>query len=190
MSTTEEISMLDYENYPTVAAVKNKTDFAAALDSDVQTIFLLSSDIMTVEDYVERTHAAGKLIFVHMDFVDGLSKDASGVRYLATKNIDGIISTRSNIISAAAECKITTIQRFFMIDSRSVDTALETLKSSKTDMVEIMPGIAYKAIKRIAQNISIPLIAGGLIEQKEEIFQALNCGATMVSTGKQELWNM
>ena len=181
--------MLDYENYPIIAAVKNKTDFAAALDSDIQTLFLLSSNILTVEEYVERAHEADKLVFVHMDFVDGLSKDAAGVRYLATKNIDGIISTRSNIISAAAECKITTIQRFFMIDSRSVDTALETLKNSKTDMVEIMPGIAYKAIEKISRSISIPVIAGGLIEHKDEIFQALNCGATMVSTGKQELWD-
>ena len=182
--------MIDYENYPTIAAVKNKVDFAAALDSDVQTLFLLSSNILTVEEYVERAHAVGKLLFVHMDFVDGLSKDASGVKYLATKNIDGIISTRSNIIAAAAECKKATIQRFFMIDSRSVDTALETIRNSKTDMVEIMPGIAYKAIEKIARNISIPLIAGGLIEHKDEIFQALNCGATMISTGKQELWNM
>ena len=181
--------MLDYENYPIIAAVKSEEDFAAALCSEVQTVFLLSANILTVEELAKRAHSAGKLLFVHMDFVDGLSKDAAGVRYLSTKNIDGIISTRSNIISAAAECGISSVQRFFMIDSRSVDTALEALRSSRADMVEIMPAIAYKSIGKIKANINIPIIAGGLIEHKDEVFQALNSGAAMISTGKRELWD-
>ena len=181
--------MLDYENYPIIAAIKSDSDFDKALSSEVQTIFMLSANIITVEEYATRAHGSGKLLYVHMDFVDGLSKDAAGVRYLATKNIDGIISTRSNVISAASDCGISSVQRFFMIDSRSVDTALETLRTSKADMVEIMPGIAYKAISKIKANINIPIIAGGLIEQKEEIFHALGSGASMISTGKHELWN-
>ena len=181
--------MLDYENYPIIAAVKSEDDLSAALSSEVQTVFLLSANILTVEELAARVHSAGKLLYVHMDFVDGLSKDAAGVRYLATKNIDGIISTRSNIISAASDCGISSVQRFFMIDSRSVDTALETLRSSRADMVEIMPGIAYKSIGKIKRNISIPIIAGGLIEHKDEVFQALNSGAAMISTGKRELWD-
>jgi glycerol uptake operon antiterminator len=181
--------MLDYENYPIIAAVKTEDDFSHALASDVQTIFMLSSNILTIEDYVNRAHVGGKLLYVHMDFVDGLSKDAAGVKYLATKKVDGIISTRSNIISAAADCGISSVQRFFMIDSRSVDTALETLRSSKADMVEIMPAIAYKAISKIKANIKIPIIAGGLIEHKDEVFAALSAGTSMISTGKRELWN-
>lgn len=181
--------MLDFENFPIIAAVRSEDDFKRALASDVQTIFLLSSNIMTVEDYAMRAHERSKLLYVHVDFVDGLSKDASGVRYLATKNIDGIISTRSNVISVAHDCGISSIQRFFMIDARSGDTALDTLKTSKADMVEIMPGIAYKAIKRIKDRSGIPIIAGGLIEQKDEVFAAINAGASVISTGNCELWN-
>lgn len=181
--------MLDFESYPIIAATKNEADFDAALDSDVQTLFMLSSDLLTLDECSERAHASGKLLFVHTDFVEGLSKDAAGVRYLATKHVDGIISTRSNIVTAAAELGLTSVQRFFMIDSRSVDTALETLRTSRADMVEIMPGIAYKAIERINAKVSIPIIAGGLIEQKDEIFKALGAGASMISTGKHELWN-
>ncbi|MBQ8818696.1 MAG: glycerol-3-phosphate responsive antiterminator [Clostridia bacterium] len=181
--------MLDFENFPIIAAIKSEDDFEAAVASEVQAIFMLSSNILTVADYALRAHEAKKLLYVHMDFVDGLSKDPAGVRYLATKNIDGIISTRSNIISAAHDCGISSVQRFFMIDSRSVDTALETLRASKADMVEIMPGIAYKSITKIKNSINIPIIAGGLIEQKDEIFHALGSGAAMISTGKRELWN-
>jgi len=181
--------MLDYENYPIISAVKSREDLDIALRSEVQTIFLLSSNIIDIEELAELTHKHGKLLFIHMDFVDGLSKDTAGVRYLSTKGIDGIISTRSNIISAAHDAGIYCVQRFFMIDSRSVDTALETLRQSKADMIEIMPALAYKSITKIKNNISIPIIAGGLIESRDEIYRALGAGAAMVSTGKHELWN-
>ena len=181
--------MLDIENYPIIAAVKNDADFAAALSSGVQAVFLLSSDILTLSDRIKAAHKAEKLLFAHMDFVSGLSNDTAGVKYISTKGIDGIISTRSNVICAASEHGIMSVQRFFMIDSRSVDTALDSLHSSKADMVELMPGIAYKAVERISQAIKLPVIAGGLIEHKDEIFKALSAGASMVSTGKRELWN-
>lgn len=181
--------MLDYENYPIIAAVKSHEDFEAAVLSEVETIFLLSSNIIEIESIAARAHECGKILFIHMDFVDGLSKDSAGVRYLSTKGIDGIISTRSNIISAAHDSGIYCIQRFFMIDSRSVDTALETLKQSKADMIEIMPAIAYKSISKIKKSIHIPIIAGGLIETRDEIYKALGAGASMISTGCQDLWN-
>ena len=82
--------MLDFENFPIIAAIKSEDDFEAAVASEVQAIFMLSSNILTVADYALRAHEAKKLLYVHMDFVDGLSKDPAGVRYLATKNIDGI----------------------------------------------------------------------------------------------------
>ena len=181
--------MLDYESYPIIAAVKSNDDFEAALLSEVETIFMLSSNIIDIEDIVTRAHSKSKILFIHMDFVDGLSKDTAGVRYLSTKGVDGIISTRSNIISAAHDAGIYCIQRFFMIDSRSVDTALETLKQSKADMIEIMPALAYKSITKIKKNIQIPIIAGGLIECRDEIYRALGAGASMISTGCQDLWN-
>ena len=182
--------MIDYENNPIIAAIRSEEDFRLALDSDVETIFLLASNIMTLDACVEAAHAHSKKLFVHMDFVDGLSKDAAGVAYVRTKNIDGIISTRSNVINAAREHKITCIQRFFMVDSRSVTTALDSLKQTKPDMIEIMPGVAYKSIAKIKSNTSIPIIAGGLIEHKDEIYQALAAGSSVVSTGRRDLWDM
>lgn len=179
---------LDYENYPIIAAVRSRADLETALSSEVQTVFLLKSNIMEIEAAANRTHECGKLLFIHVDFADGLSKDAAGVRYLWTKGIDGIISTRTGIISAAKEAGIPCIQRFFMVDSRSVDTALESLRQSKADMIEIMPALAYKSITKMKNSVSTPIIAGGLIEQKEEIYSALSAGASMISTGKQELW--
>ena len=46
------------------------------------------------------------------------------------------------------------------------------------------------ALAKIRAAIQTPIIAGGLIDTKEEIFAAMNAGASVVSTGKPELWEM
>lgn len=182
--------LINFDENPIIAAVRTKEDFKRALSTDIQTVFLLSSNIMDIHEYAQEAHDAGKKLFVHIDFTDGLSKDAAGLSYIATKGIDGIISTRSGVIKCAAESGIPSVQRFFMIDSRSVDTALESMRTSRPDMIEIMPAIAYKTITKMKKNTGIPIIAGGLVEKKEEIYSAISAGASGVSTGARELWEM
>ncbi|MBR2387383.1 MAG: glycerol-3-phosphate responsive antiterminator [Clostridia bacterium] len=184
------MSIIDFEENPIIAAVRSYEDFRCALSSNVSTIFLLSCDLLSIDRYTKEAHEAEKKLFVHIDFLDGISKDAAGVSYLATKNIDGIISTRSNVIKCASDRGITTVQRFFMVDSRSVDTALDSLRSSHPDMIEVMPAIAYKTITKIKNRTSLPIIAGGLIEEKNEIFSAFNAGASGVSTAAKNMWNI
>ena len=53
--------------------------------------------------------------------------------------------------------------------------------------MELMPGIIDKAITRFCRG-NIPVIAGGLIETKQEVTNALGHGAAAVSSGKNELW--
>ena len=178
-------SLINFDENPIIAAVRTKEDFSRALATDVQTVFLLSSNIMDVDEYAREAHEAGKKLFVHIDFTDGLSKDAAGLAYIATKGIDGIISTHSGVIKCAAENGIPCIQRFFM-----VDTALESMRTSRPDMIEIMPAVAYKTITKMKNNTKIPIIAGGLVEKKEEIYSAISAGASGVSTGVRELWEM
>lgn len=102
--------------------------------------------------------------------------------------VDGIISTKTNIIKLAKEEQLSTVQRFFIVDSRSIDSTIESIKQSKTDMIEIMPGIIPKAISKIKKEIFIPIIAGGLIETETEMKAALDAGAYAISTGSKALW--
>lgn len=55
-------------------------------------------------------------------------------------------------------------------------------------MIEIMPGILEKVVKKLKNEINIPIIAGGMIETKAEIKASLDAGASAVSTGKKEFW--
>ena len=181
--------MMKLKQGSVIAATRTNSEFKKATESDVDIIFDMSPDILTLSKKASLAHKMGKKMFIHLDFAKGIGKDKSGIEYAMSRGTDGIISTKGNIIKAAKDVGITTVQRFFIIDSISVDTTLESFESSKADMVEIMPGISVKAIGRIRSRISAPVIAGGLIEDTDEVRNAFLNGATAVSTGREDVWN-
>lgn len=180
---------MEFLTNPIIAAVRSEEELFKALKTDVELIFYLSPSLFTLKDVVEKTHKENKRIFIHIDLAEGIGKDKSGILFAKNIGVDGIISTKISMIREAGELGLATVQRFFIIDSHSLDTTIETLKASKADMVEIMPGVVYKVIKKMKEKLSIPIISGGLIDGKNEIFEALKNGATAISTGKSELWN-
>ncbi len=171
------------------AAVRTREDFALALKSKVDVIFLLYSNILTMKTYVNKCHEAGKKIFIHMDFAEGIGKDRAGLEFLKEMNVDGILTTKTNMIRPAKDLGLITVQRFFIVDSHSVDTAVESIRIAKPDVVEIMPGVVSKKIKEFSQRVSMDILAGGLVEFKEDVDAAIEAGATAVSTADRELWN-
>lgn len=176
------------EHMQIITAVKSEKEFEKALASRAKMIFDLSPHLMEEADKIKRANAAGKQLFAHMDFAEGIGKDRCGIEYMKQLGIDGIISTRVNIIKAARESGLCTVQRFFIVDSHSVDTTVESLKSSKADMIEIMPGVVPKIIRELREKVSVPIIAGGLIESSAEVLSAEKSGAFGISTSNQELW--
>lgn len=57
-------------------------------------------------------------------------------------------------------------------------------------MIEVLPGVMPKVLGRICKESRIPVIAGGLISDKEDIMAALNAGAVSISTTNQQVWFM
>ena len=78
-----------------------------------------------IEFLIARKDVKVLIIFIVFDTIFGILRAIKERGINSAIGIDGIISTRSNIIAVANDCGLSTVQRFFMIDSRSVDTALE-----------------------------------------------------------------
>ncbi len=182
----EEKILSCLENSPIIAAVRDK-HFEKALISPSDVIFLLGGDIATIGERIKSAKEKGKYIFVHIDLTDGIGKDKSGIRFLAELGVHGIISTKINLIRAAKDSGLVTVQRFFAYDSHGIEGIEEVLSVTKPHFIEIMPGVIGKITSRFSK-CRIPLISGGLIETKAEVTDALKCGAFAVSTGKEELW--
>lgn len=178
------LSLLD--DCPVIAAVKDK-GIGEAVSSPSSIIFDLGANINTVKDSIELAHGNDKMIFVHIDLAEGIGKDRYGIDYLKDLGVDGIISTRGNLIKAAKERSLITVKRVFTLDSQGVVSAMADIDDPSADIIEIMPGVIPKIIERFAGS-GKPIIAGGLIETKAEITAALSHGAVAVSTGKKELW--
>ena len=173
-----------------ISATRSDEEFLRAVKAEPKIIFDLDPDLMNISAKVKKAHEADKLLFVHVDLAKGLGKDESGVRFLKRVGVDGVISTKVGVIKLAREQGLHTVQRFFIVDSHSIATTVETVKSSKPEMIEIMPGILGKVIERVGKSVDVPIIAGGLIEFEEEVAEAFEMGATAVSTARHDLWKL
>lgn len=171
-----------------IAAVRTREELLRAARSDVKIVFDLNPGILTIEESIKTLHDAGKKFFIHIDLADGIGKDRGGIEYVKKLGVDGIISTRTGIIRIARELGVFAVQRFFIVDSHSIDTTVESIKASKAQMIEIMPGSVLKVISRLKDIVEVPIIAGGLIETEKEALDALKSGASAVSTGEKCLW--
>ncbi len=177
-----------FEDNPIIPAIHTREDFDEAVKSHLNIIFLLKTNIFNLGEYAQCAHRHGKTVFVHADMIEGVARDNYGIEYMAKCGVDGILSTRINILKQARELKLYTIQRFFIIDYHSFDTAIESMKMFMPDMMEIMPGVVPKIIEKFKTSVNIPIIAGGLIETKKEILDALKAGASSISTSNNKLW--
>lgn len=174
------------ERSPVIAAVK-EDNWDRAIASPSEVIFHLKANLLTVKSRIDEAKASDKLIFVHLDLADGIGKDRTGVEFLARCGVHGIISTRTQIVNYAKEKELLAVQRFFALDSQGLSSITDTANTSPADLFEIMPGVIGKVISKFSKS-RIPVIAGGLIEEKSEVTAALQFGAIAVSTGKEELW--
>jgi glycerol uptake operon antiterminator len=173
-----------------IASIKDQKDIDKAIKSSANIAFLLTGDILTVENYIKQLQKAGMYIFIHLDFIEGLSNTKSAIKYIADVwEPTGIITTKINMIKYAKEEGLITIQRIFLIDRAAIEKGIEMVKSCKPDAVEVLPGLMPKVIDQLSRQLKLPLIVGGLIQEKKDILLALEAGALAVSSGNPAMWN-
>ena len=176
---------------PITAAINGQEDVPAVVNSPCEVVFLLSATIKTMKGIVEEIHQAGKLVFIHVDLMKGLACDVDGLAFLKEEvKPDGIISTKGFVVKKAKELGFVTVQRMFVLDSKSIDMGIKQMKDMKPDFVEVMPGPMTKAIRRVTSRVSTPIIAGGLIDEEQEVMDLLKSGAVSVSTSAKALWEI
>ena len=172
-----------------IAAVRSQDDLNKVIGTDIQNVFILSSDLCLLEDQCGLLHRAGKNVFLHLDLVDGLKGDASGIRFAAQRfHLTGIISTKAACIKLAREAGLHAILRVFVLDSSALRNGLQHAQLCHPDSVEVLPGVSEKIIRLAASQFAVPVIAGGLIEDAQDVQCAINAGAAAVSTSNWKLW--
>ncbi|GIO27942.1 glycerol-3-phosphate responsive antiterminator [Ornithinibacillus bavariensis] len=170
-------------------AVRSMKEFEKVLKSPHENIIYLETRLSQLKNIANYTRKMGKKIIMHVDLIQGIKVDEYGLEYIINDvKVDGIISTRTNVISIAKKYKITVIQRLFALDSHALEHNLRLINNIQPDYIEVLPGVVPGILKEINDETGIPLIAGGLIRTEEDIQNALNGGAIAVTTSNEKLW--
>lgn len=176
---------------PIITAVKDETGLDHALETDSSVVFILFGTICNISGLVEKVKVADKLAIVHVDLITGLSQKEVAVDFIKEQTrADGIISTKPALVKHAMELGLIGGQRAFLIDSIALENTRKQLAAFEPDFMEIMPGVVPKVLKRIRENTSVILVAGGLLSDKQDIMDAFRAGADAVSTTREELWEV
>lgn len=182
-------------NNPIIAAVKNMEDIedieVSCAIEEIQVIFILFGDVCSIDRIVKRVKDAGKVAMVHVDLISGLSPKEISVEYLEEHTeADGIISTKPSLIKKAKELGMYTVLRYFLLDSMAFENIRQQQHMVRPDFIEVLPGVMPRVIKRICGSVRTPIIAGGLITDKEDVMAALSAGAIAVSSTNHQVWKM
>ena len=179
------------EASPIIAAIKDEEGLEKCIKSDIPIIFILYGNICTISKIVEKLKEAGKTAIVHMDLIEGLSAKDIVVDFIKQfTKADGIISTRPVLIKRAKELSMITVFRFFILDSKALKQIDKQLSTVKPDAIELLPGPMPKIVKKICMKCPLPVIAGGLISDKEDVIALLSGGAISISTSDTKIWTM
>ena len=184
-------NIVDLVESQVIASVNEKNHLELAAKSTANIVFLLTGNLITTKKYLDQLKKYNKTTFIHVDFIDGLSNTRSAIEYIANVwQPKGIITTKSNLIKFAKEEGLMTIQRIFLIDGSAMRKGIEISDASRPDAIEVLPGIMPSIIDNLTKLTRLPIIAGGLISEKQQIIDGLEAGALAMSAGDPQLWNL
>ncbi|WP_028972862.1 glycerol-3-phosphate responsive antiterminator [Spirochaeta cellobiosiphila] len=174
---------------PLIAACQYK-QLEQAIQSKASMVLLLNGGLNDLIKPQFQTYTQTKPILIHTDLLKGLSSDRESIRFLKDFiKPAGIVSTKSSTLRAAKKEGFLTIQRTFLIDTHSLNMAIDSIKETKPDGVEIMPGIAGSIVEELKSRIDCPIILAGLLRDRRDIDSAFQAGADAVSLSNPQLWN-
>jgi glycerol uptake operon antiterminator len=181
--------MMVFQNQQVLPAFREMKQLERFIESDYEYGLLLESHLGQLRGIMNATNKAEKKLILHVDLINGLKADEYAVEYICQElKPAGIISTKSNVILKAKQKGVYAIQRVFLLDSTSLEKTYKLIPKIKPDFIEILPGVIPSLIQEIYEKTRTPILAGGLIKSEQDVVQALEAGATAVTTSRQNLW--
>ncbi|WP_456400812.1 glycerol-3-phosphate responsive antiterminator [Mesoaciditoga sp.] len=167
-------------NKEIIAAVWQDT-YLEDIPQECETVFLLGATISNVGDRVRLFKS--KEVWVDIDFVEGLEKNKTGVKFLKDAGADGVITTKLSLLKECEKIGMPVILRFFALDSHAVRNILHHLRY--VSKVEVLPADVLPKLIDTFKNINpgIFVIAAGLISSAEEVRMLFKNGVDAVSIG-------
>ncbi|MDR5676883.1 MAG: glycerol-3-phosphate responsive antiterminator [Armatimonadota bacterium] len=190
-SAAVEALLARLRELPVVPAVRSLEDVEEACRRGAAAIFFFKGDVFGLREALPRCGDAGIPVYVHLDLVEGVGKDAAGIRLLRELGAAGVVSTRGALLREARAAGLLAIHRVFMVDSEALRTGTAAVRASDPDLVEVLPGLAVPyVIRELRASVPHPVIGAGLVTQPEQVAVILRSGAVGVSASARRLWGL
>jgi glycerol uptake operon antiterminator len=178
-------------NQKILPASTSMKEFEMFLKSPYEIGVILEVHIAQLKNISQMSKAHGKKIIYHIDMIHGIKNDDYATEYICQEYKPyGIISTKSNVILKAKQKGVIAVQRVFLLDSHALEKSYRLIEKTKPDYIEVLPGAMPWMIEEVKGRLNTPIFAGGLIRTPEDVKNALQAGATAITTSKTELWSL
>ena len=170
-------------------AIRTMKDLEKLTKTDYKGCVLLDMHIGHLKSVMDLLKKHGIEAYIHIDLIKGMAHDEFACEYIIqTYKPKGIVSTKTKVIQKAKSLNILTIFRVFIIDSQALNRSIKLIKKVQPDFVEVLPGVAHKIVKIVGEETATKVIAGGLIDEDREVQEAIDSGASYVTTSNRALW--
>ncbi|MCL6499797.1 MAG: glycerol-3-phosphate responsive antiterminator, partial [Firmicutes bacterium] len=136
-SAAVEALLARLRELPVVPAVRSLEDVEEARRRGAAAIFFFKGDVFGLREALARCGDSGIPVYVHLDLVEGVGKDAAGIRLLRELGAAGVVSTRGPLLREARAAGLLAIHRVFMVDSEALRTGTAAVRASEPDLVEV-----------------------------------------------------
>lgn len=157
----------------------------------VTVVYLQYGGLFTIAEMSRAIHLVhpDASVFFHIDLAEGVAADETGVRYIASCDVQGILTTKPALVEAAKKNGLPAILRVFIQDSRSLRRAVQLAQRCGPDALDVLPGpVVPEVIGDLREHLAQPIIAGGLIRKEEQVLALLKAGCRGVGTSQPDLW--
>ncbi len=172
-----------------IPSARREKDWEEALNALSRYVLFSGLSIDILPYWAEKAHQANKIVLVNPDLIGGLDPSPLGMKLLKKHfKVDGILSPNLQLLRGAQKEGLICIQRIFLIDSQSWDTALKTLAESTIDAVEILPASMAPKFASVLKRKGVAMLAGGFVKTRRQVAELCQLGFMGATTSEKDLW--
>lgn len=177
-------------NQRVLPAISNFKDLKSFIKTDLEYCVVLDFQLAELHNVIEDLKEHNKKVLIHIELIKGIANDEYGAIHLIQNyKIDGLISTKPQVIFMAKKRKVIAIQRIFLKDSISLHRSFKIIEKANPDYLEVLPVVHKDTIKLVKEHVKTDMLIGGLITSESQISECLEAGAIGVTTSKSSLWS-
>lgn len=174
--------------HPVIGVLSGPERLPAFLQADAQAVLIANTELRLLPSVVNAVHGAGRLAVINIDSIPGLMQDRGGVGFLGVLGVRAVTTTRSSLCPRIKALGMESVQKVFLTDRTSLPRMLASVRSGKPDYVQLMP-------RPVAALLSEEDLAGfgrhivsGFVSTPGDVTEAVERGASGVSSQNKDLW--